>query len=987
MRFRNAPVAFFLCKVRATLCMILALVAISTLMQFPKPTAARNNFGVAGGTSSGAGTDQNGKGTIGGHVTDVAGGVLQGALVKVEPGGVSAVSGGQGQFTITNLPAGSYTVNITYAGFSSFSQTVSLSAGEVISFDATLQLAPSNAQIEVHADLQGEAEEIQVQKTAENIVNVIDSDVITSLPNANIADAVGRLPGVTLERDEGEGKYVQVRGTEPRLTNVTIDGINVPSPEVAVRQIKLDVIPADLVDAVELNKTLSANQDGDAIGGTVDLKLKSAGDQPTLIITGIGGYTPIIGGREIGQTTATVGQRFGANKRFGVLVGFTYDYNGRGIDDIEPGIDPGYATPTYDSLDLREYRYQRTRWGLAGSSDYRLGEDSNIYLHYLYSDFKDYGNKWVYTLNDDVCEPGTCNGSPIITPDSPKFTTSQRIPDYSIGSISGGGKHVFSNSWLAWDVSVSNGRENGAAGNPGVTFKYSGSATCSYDPAATTNPYKPQWNPGCIAAGSPIFDPTQYYMSEFDTSTGPTDEVSLQGSASYGKNYSWGSHAGTLEFGAKIRNAHDYQNAISGVWDPVGTYLMSGFLGGFRNPNYYDGSYSIGPVTSYSKLNNFFLQNPGDFTLDVSDTHLGSDPANYNLTERVTAAYIMNTLQFGRWRLQTGLRLETTQLEILGFQVLTIPLGQPNAGAWLSTSPVHENQWYINPLPSVQLRYELTPDSDIRAVYGRGLSRPNPYDLVPYSVVDQSTNPYTITVGNPKLEAEHANDYDILYEHYLKPYGVIQGGFFYKQLIDPIYYTTQLDTTSPLCPTAPEQLCPTSTIINGSNAHVGGIELAYMQNFNFLPSILSGLGMAANYTYTYSHAYGLPGRTDTPALQRQAPNSFNIGPSYDYGRFSLHVGMTYNSQMIYQYQYTPATDTSNLGIKGPAGDIYLYPHFQLDAQATMRLNHGLTMLVQGENITNEVFGFYTGSPIYVDQREYYRPIVSVGFRWTPLSEK
>jgi TonB-dependent receptor len=980
MRFSSRPIPLRLGKTRQVIWLPLALFALISLVSLPKPAVARTKLGTSEGSSPEATTDQNGRGAISGHVADVAGGVLQGAAIKVQPGDISTVSDGQGQFNIASLPAGSYTVTVTYAGFSPFSQTITLSAGQAISVDAILQLAPSNAQVEVHADLQGEAEQIQVQRTSENIVNVMAADVITSLPNANIADAVGRLPGVTLERDEGEGKYVQIRGTEPRLTNVTIDGINVPSPEVAVRQVKLDVIPADLVESVVLNKTLSADQEGDAIGGTVDLKLKNAGDQPTLILSGIGGITPILGDRYVGQTSATVGQRFGAGKRFGVLIGFTYDYNGRGIDDIEPGIDPGYATPTYDSLDLREYRYQRTRWGLAGGADYRLNTDSDIYLHYLYSDFKDYGNKWVYTLNDDVCEPpGPC--APIITPDSPKFTTSQRTPDQSIGSIAGGGKHVFSDSWLAWDVAVSNGRELQAAGNPGATFKYSGSATCQFEPAATTNPYKPQWDPACTAPGSPIFDPTQYYMSEFDTSSGPTDEVSLQGSASFGKNYKWGSHDGTLEFGAKIRNSHDYQNAISPVWDPNGTFLMSEFLSGFRNPNYYEGSYSIGPVTSYGKLNDFFIDNPSDFTEDVSDTHLGSDSANYNLTERVTAGYIMNTLRFGRWRLQTGLRLEATQLEILGFNVTNDVNGN-----WTGTTPVRTSQWYIDPLPSAQLRYELTPDSDIRAVYGRGLSRPNPYDLVPYSTVDQSTNPYTISLGNPKLEAEHANDFDVLYEHYLKPYGVIQGGFFYKQLIDPIYYTTSLDASSALCPTS-QGTCPTSTIINGSNAHVGGIELAYLQNYSSLPGMLSGLGMAANYTYTYSQARGLPGRTDTPALQRQAPNSFNVGPSYDYGRFGIHVGLTYNGAMIYQYQYTPATDTSDLGIKGPTGDIYLYSHFQVDAQATMRLNHGLTMLVSGENINNEVFGFYNGSPIYVDQREYYKPTISVGFRWTPLSEK
>src|SRR5438046_6139365 len=90
-----------------------------------------------------------------------------------------------------------------------------------------------------------------------------------------MADAIGRLPSVTLERDEGEGKYVQIRGTEPRLSNLTIDGINVPSPEGGVRQVKLDTIPADLVESVEINKTLEANMDGDGIGGSVDLVTKS----------------------------------------------------------------------------------------------------------------------------------------------------------------------------------------------------------------------------------------------------------------------------------------------------------------------------------------------------------------------------------------------------------------------------------------------------------------------------------------------------------------------------------------------------------------------------------------------------------------------------------------------------------------------------------------------------------------------------------------
>ena len=154
-------------------------------------------------------------------------------------------------------------------GFASLSSPVTVGAGQVARRDAILSIGTKSESMTVRGDRQfGEVEAINIERTADNIVQVLPSDVITSLPNTNIADAVGRLPSVSLERDEGEGKYVQIRGTEPRLSNVTINGIHVPSPE-SVRNVKLDATPSDLVDLVEVNKTLSASQDADAIGGSV----------------------------------------------------------------------------------------------------------------------------------------------------------------------------------------------------------------------------------------------------------------------------------------------------------------------------------------------------------------------------------------------------------------------------------------------------------------------------------------------------------------------------------------------------------------------------------------------------------------------------------------------------------------------------------------------------------------------------------------------
>src|SRR6266704_4822877 len=276
-------------------------------------------------------------GGITGKVTDSGGGILQGAQISVEPGGIKVVSDPQGQFLVTGLAPGAYTITVTYVGFTASTKSVTVSAGQIASASTKMAVASQSLEVLVTADRpSAEAEEVNRERSADNVLQVLTSDVIRSLPNANMADALGRLPSVTIERDEGEGKYVQVRGTEPRLTNTTIDGINVPSPEGGVRQIKFDAIPADIVESVEINKTLQANMDGDGIGGSVNLVTKTAGERPTVNVSGMGGYTPILGGRGLVETTGTVGQRFGASKRFGLLIGGSYDWNGRGIDDIEP---------------------------------------------------------------------------------------------------------------------------------------------------------------------------------------------------------------------------------------------------------------------------------------------------------------------------------------------------------------------------------------------------------------------------------------------------------------------------------------------------------------------------------------------------------------------------------------------------------------------------------------------------------------------------
>src|SRR6266403_6255526 len=379
------------------------------------------------------------RGSISGHVTDVNHDALVGARVELQPNGYAVTTDAQGAFTISDLAAGKYTLTISYVGFKPFSKDLAVASSGMTNADAMLDIETVNEQVIVPGERErGEVEAINREMNADNILQGLPAEVITSLPNTNIADAVGRLPSVSLERDEGEGKYVQIRGTEPRLSNVTIDGVHVPSPE-GVRNVKLDAIPADLVDSVEINKTLSANQEGDAIGGSVNLVTKRPTEQPYMSLSAMGGFTPISGGRTLEQFRGTFGKRFGNEKRLGFLLGGSYDHNNRAIQDIEPvptvtstgNGDFADGVPVFYGEDIRQYWYDRTRFGFAGSADYKLGKASLAYVRGLFSQFYDYGENWNYTVN-----PGQFTNSPTVMDNgSMSMNNFHRTPQQQIFSI------------------------------------------------------------------------------------------------------------------------------------------------------------------------------------------------------------------------------------------------------------------------------------------------------------------------------------------------------------------------------------------------------------------------------------------------------------------------------------------------------------------------------------------------------------------------
>ena len=953
-----------------------------------------------------------GSGTVAGIVRDSAGLVLVSARVEVQPLGRQAVTDNQGEFRIPNLPAGAYTLTASYVGFSAYTANVTVEAGGTANVTASLQVLSAADSVMVTAGrLQGDAEAVNVERMSSQIVQVEPAGVIKSLPNTNIADAIGRLPSVSLERDEGEGKYVQIRGTEPRLSSLTINGVNVPSVEVKVRNVKMDAIPSNGIERIEVYKTLSANMDADGAGGTVNLVTPTAQDRPTYALNGTGGYNPLQNGFWRGGFDGTFGHRWGTDKKYGFLIGASWDRTNRGIDDLEPsvtnGINPsnGQNIAFFNGEDFRSYNYYRTRYGFDLGFDVKVTPTMSAYVKGLYADFHDFGDTHVYTPNTGNIS--AVSGSQINFDNTGfwQYREYIRRPDQQVFSFLSGARNDLAKDVIIYDFAVSRGHNIGGQDFP--TTRFTGLNTAVTFAENLSDPYQPKIY---ATDGTNGFDPTGYTVTKSASGIYHATQVNIQGSASIAHSYEISGHPSTFSVGLKVRNSYSTQRENDTTLvanNNPGPFLMSGALGTYTNPSYYNKSFAIngmayGPTTSYDKILQTVAAKGGGFTSDVFDDSNTWYGSFFNADERVTSGYIQDVIFIGRLRLEGGVRFDDGNTHFLAYateaSVSNAPCFKDSAQTICNPAvPVRQDASYFNALPSAAMQWQFERNSNLRLVYGRGLARPNVGDLVPAITKDSNQTPYpTVQTGNPKLVPTKTDNLDILAEHYFKRLGILQAGYFYKNLTDPIYPVANLEyyNGTQICTQGSSgcQQWQAALSINGPSAHIQGVEAQWEQRFSFLPGALSGFGINANYSHTTSQVTfpsGFDGgRTDQPPLDRTSPNDYNFNLTYDKSRLSWRFAISHNDESIASYGWNASSGPANdpiLGLKGPLGDNYFYPHTQFDVQGSYRLFKGLQIVASGLNLTNEVFGFYNGSPIYPVQREFYKPTTSFGLRWTQAS--
>ncbi len=954
-----------------------------------------------------------GSGAITGIVQDPGGAILVSAKVVVEPTGRQAASDDSGEFRIGGLPSGSYTVTVSYVGFAPYTTTVTVAAGQTANVTAALKVGSDADSVIVTAPrLQGDAEAVNVERMSSQIVQVEPAGVITSLPNTNIADAIGRLPSVSLERDEGEGKYVQIRGTEPRLSNLTINGVNVPSVEVKVRNVKMDAIPSNGIERIEVYKTLSADMDADGVGGTVNLITPTAQDKPTYELSGTGGYNPLQNGFWRGGFNGTFGQRWGKDKKYGFLFGATWDRTNRGIDDLEPsvtnGVNPanGQNIAYFNGEDFRSYDYYRTRYGFDEGIDVKVTPKMSVYVKGLYADFHDYGDTHVYTPNTGNII--AVSGSQI-TFDNTGFWQYReyiRRPDQQVFSFLSGARHDLAKDVINYDFSVSRGHN--ITGQDFPTTRFTGLNTAVTFAENLSDPYRPKIY---ATDGTNGWDPTGYTVTKSAIGSYHATQVNIQGSANVAHSYNAGGHPSTLSLGLKVRDSYSTQRENDTTLvanNNPGPFQLSSVLSTYTNPTYYDKSFAIngqayGPTASYPKILQTVGANSGAFASDIFDDSNTWYSSYFNADERITSGYVQDVIFMGHVRLEGGVRFDEGSTQFLAYATdsafTNAPcIKDPTQTSCNPATPVRQTASYFNALPSAALQWQVQKDTNLRMVYSRGLARPNIGDLVPAITKGSNQTPYpTIQTGNPKLVPTKSDNFDILVEHYFQPLGILQAGYFYKNLTDPIYPVANLEyyNGTQICTqgSAGCQQWQAALSINGPGAHIQGIEAQWEQRFSFLPGMLGGFGVNANYSHTASQVTfpsGFDGgRTDKAPLDRTSPNDYNLNLLYDKSRFSGRFAISHNDESIASFGWNAGTGPANdpiLGLKGPLGDNYFYPHTQFDVQGSYRMVKGLQIVASGLNLSNEVFGFYNGSGIYPVQREYYKPTVSFGLRWSAKSE-
>jgi len=900
------------------------------------------------------------QGVISGQVLDdVNGFAITGVAVRVEGSGLGAISDRSGRFTITGVPAGQRTVVTRYLGYAPVSQQVQVVDDRTVTVTLRLKSAETTlGAVQVVASRAGQASALNQQKNAANVTNVVSADQVGRFPDANLGDALKRIPGITIGLDQGEARFGSIRGTEPRFNSVMVNGERVPSAEAEVREVQLDLIPADMVQAIEVNKTLTPDMDADAIGGAVNVVTRAAPAGFRLSATTGSGYNwirekPVL----VGGVVA--GNRFFDNK-FGVIASASYYDQQFGSDNKEGTWNrTASGQPFMNQFDLRRYDVQRTRRSMSASLDYRFDENNSIMLRSLYNSRDDWENRFraryimgapnASGIQNTEIRRQTKGGGP-----DPRVKAT-RLEDQRTQSHQLSGEHLIaSRATLTWSGSMAQASET-RPDERYIDFRVRN--------VAIQSDYRDEQNPQFPAVNAAAIAPSAFVFRRLEQADSYTKDEDRNARVDLLLPLTEGDNGTRLKFGARYRGKEklrDNSYFFGTPSTPFGRLDASGAQD-FSTSNMMVGNYQYGTFASPSFLSNLNLFNPSQFTLADQPGEYAA--GNFNATERITAGYGMVEQRFGPTvSAIAGVRIENTSIDYSGFEY---NVDNDNV------TPTTGDQSYTDILPSINLRWDVAPNTVIRGAWTNTLARPNYFDLVPYREISIEDN--ELSVGNPDLKPTRSMNLDLMAERYLENVGLVSVGVFHKQISDFIYGFTQFQAVDPVTGNTFAQI---SQPRNGASATLTGVETALQRQLDFLPGMLRYLGVYVNYTFNNSSVDGLDieGRdTEALPLLGTAKHSGNVSFSFDAPRVTLRFAVNYQSESL---------DANEGGYNEDAFfDRWADRRTDIDANANVRITPTMQFFVEANNLNNRPLRFYQGVRGRLMQDEFYGRRIQTGFKF------
>ena len=901
------------------------------------------------------------QGAIRGRIIDNAQQTLPGATIYIESLHTGAISDVNGFYTLANLAAGTYRVKVSYVGYSPAEFTITVPEGKTVERDVTLNEGIELQEVVVGGAFTGQRRALSSQKNAMGISNVVSADQVGKFPDSNIGDALKRISGINVQYDQGEARFGQVRGTSADLSSVTINGNRIPSAEGDTRNVQLDLIPADMVQTIEVSKVVTADMDGDAIGGSVNLVTKNTPYRRIFNATAGSGYNAVSKKAQV-NLGLTYGDRF-LNDKLGLMISGSYQYAPGGSDNAEFEYDVDDDQVVLKEAQVRQYYVTRERQSYSLALDYEFNADHKISFKGIYNRRNDWENRYRAVYKDlDESDP-TEQSIELQTKGGANDTKNARLERQQTMDFTLDGEHNLGGRVLMdWAASFSRASEdrpneryfglkmdNNTGSNLLSTFHGVGGRT----------PYS--------TLAFPALNDEAWELDELTNSDQSIYENEWKFRLNFEMPLAKGLFGNTLRFGGKYTNKtkdretewYKYDEAFddNDAWRNNGAaQIRSGFMVGDFYP---EGTHFVSK--EYLGSINF-----GSMEGEPDNEEMSG---NYHANEQITSAYLRFDQKLGRkLNLMLGLRMEHTALDYRG---LNWVVDEEEEESLAPTGNRKNN--YTNWLPSVLLKYDVNDDFKLRASFTETLSRPKYAALIPsvnYNSADEEA-----TIGNPDLKPTTSYNFDLSAEYYFKSVGLVSLGFFYKSINDVIVDEVW-QGMSPEIPISGDYKYEISKPINAYDANLYGVEVAYQRDFSFIAPALKCLGFYGNYTYTANktknHHFEHRVLEEGEEIDMIGSPEHTANASLFFEKWGFNLRLSYNFASAFVDEMGEVAELDSYYDK--------VNYLDLNATYTFGKRFKTTIYADVTNLLNQPLRYYQGTKDRTMQVEYYGARFNAGIK-------